>query len=170
MVKDIIDSRRIEPTFRLDERAMLEGWLEFHRATLLLKCEGTTDEQRKTRPVPTSLMSLHGLVRHMAEVERGWFRRVVAGQDAPLVLDYGTDEDADFDVAGADWDADLAWWQAECESAREAVANLPLEHTGERRGEAVSLRWAYNHMIEEYARHNGHADLIRELVEGAVGW
>jgi uncharacterized damage-inducible protein DinB len=170
MVKDIIDARRIEPPFLLDERAMLEGWLEFHRVTLLLKCEGTTDEQRKAQPVPTSLMSLHGLVRHMAEVERQWFRRVVAQQDAPLVLDYSTDEDADFDVTDADWDADFAWWQGECEAARDAVADLSLEHAGEQRGETVSLRWAYHHMIEEYARHNGHADLIRELVEGSVGW
>ncbi|HEX3899844.1 MAG TPA: DUF664 domain-containing protein, partial [Mycobacteriales bacterium] len=122
MVKDIIDSRRTEPVFVLDERAMLEGWLEFHRVTLLLKCEGTTDAQRKARPVPTSLMSLHGLVRHMAEVERQWFRRVVAQQDAPLVLDYSDNEDADFDVAEADWDADFAWWQAECVAAREAVS------------------------------------------------
>jgi uncharacterized damage-inducible protein DinB len=170
MVGDIKDSRRTEPTFELEERAMLEGWLDFHRVTLLLKCEGLTDEQRKARPVPTSLMSLHGLVRHMAEVERQWFRRVVSLEDAPLVLDYSADEDADFDVANADWDSDLAWWQSECDAARAAVGDLALEHTGVRRGEAVSLRWAYNHMIEEYARHNGHADLIRELVEGAVGW
>ncbi|HWA66901.1 MAG TPA: DinB family protein [Mycobacteriales bacterium] len=170
MVADIKDPRRIEPAFLLDERAMLEGWLEFHRMTLLFKCEGLTDAQRKARPVGTSLMSLHGLVRHMAEVERQWFRRVVAQDDAPLVLDYTTDEDADFAVEEADWEADLSWWQSEITAAREAVARLPLDHTGVRRGEDVSLRWAYNHMIEEYARHNGHADLIRELVEGSVGW
>lgn len=169
MIEDLIDARRVEPPFILDERAMLEGWLEFHRVTLLLKCEGLTDAARKARPVATSLMSLHGLVRHMADVERGWFRRVVAGQDLGHLLDYSVNEDADFDVEDADWDTDLASWQAECEAARHAVAGLSLDHTGERRGNAVSLRWAYHHMIEEYARHNGHADLIRELVDGSVG-
>jgi uncharacterized damage-inducible protein DinB len=170
MVGDIEDPRRTEPSFVLDERAMLDGWLEFHRMTLLLKCEGLTDEQRKARPVPSSLMSLHGLVRHMADVERNWFQRVIQKREVPHIQDYDADEDADFAVDGADWDTDLASWQAECESARRAVADLGLDHTGERRGKPVSLRWVYNHMIEEYARHNGHADLIRELVDGAVGW
>ena len=74
MVDDLTDARRQEPDYRLGERDMLEAWLEFHRVTLLLKCEGLDDIQRKVRPVPTSQLSLHGLVRHMAEVERGWFR------------------------------------------------------------------------------------------------
>jgi hypothetical protein len=77
VVDDLDDPRRQEPSFELDEREMLEAWLEFHRATLLLKCEGLDDAGRKHRPVATSKLSLHGLVRHMAEVERNWFRRVL---------------------------------------------------------------------------------------------
>jgi uncharacterized damage-inducible protein DinB len=170
VVDDIEDPRRTEPAFVLDERAMLEGWLDFHRMTLLLKCEGLTDEQRKARPVPTSRLSLHGLVRHMADVERQWFRRVLAQERIAYHYDYSVDEDAEFAVGDAEWEADLALWQAACEAARASAASRGLDDAGERRGDAVSLRWIFNHMIEEYARHNGHADLIRELVDGAVGW
>jgi uncharacterized damage-inducible protein DinB len=173
MVEDIQDPRREEPPFVLSERAMLEGWLEFHRTTLLLKCEGLDDAQRKRRPVSTSLLSLHGLVRHMAEVERSWFRRVLLREStaAPIWYDPGVRDDADmFPLDDADWDTDLAIWQAECETARRAAGVHDLDDCGERGGKPCSLRWIYNHMIEEYARHNGHADLIRELVDGNVGW
>ena len=171
MVEDIQDPRRTEPPYVLDERAMLEGWLEFHRMTLLLKCEGLTDEQRKAHPVASSRLSLHGLIRHMTDVERGWFRRTIALEDVAYVFDYGNDDDADFAVEGADWDADLAAWQQECEGSRAIAASRHLDDEGAKRtGDPVSLRWVYHHMIEEYARHNGDADLIRELVDGAVGW
>jgi uncharacterized damage-inducible protein DinB len=173
MVEDLTDPRRTEPAFLLPEREMLEGWLEFHRVTLLLKCEGLTDEQRKMRPIPTSLMSLHGLVRHMTDVETGWFRRVLLrAPDTPYAF-YKPEigEDTDFDpIDDADWDADVAQWEAACAASRVAAAPHNLDDTGDRRGNECSLRWIYNHMIEEYARHNGHADLIRELVDGAVGW
>jgi len=152
---------------------MLTGWLEFHRATLLLKCEGLDDEARKARPVATSRLSLHGLVRHMAEVERSWFRRVLQREpDAPFIWYDPAVEDSDLvPLDGADWAADLAIWQAECEASRVAAAARSLDDTGRtRRGNPCSLRWIYVHMIEEYARHNGHADLIRELIDGAVGW
>jgi uncharacterized damage-inducible protein DinB len=173
MVEDLQDPRRTEPPFVLDERAMLEGWLEFHRATLLLKCEGLDDASRKARPVPTSLLSLHGLVRHMAEVERGWFRRVLLKQpDLPHIwVDRNVDDDRDLvPLDDADWDADLAVWQEECEASRLAAAGHDLDDTGLRQGKPCSLRWIYTHMVEEYARHNGHADLLRELVDGTVGW
>ena len=171
MVGDLIDPRRTEPSFLLGERAMLEGWLEFHRVTLLLKCEGLDDAGRKARPVPTSLLSLHGLLRHMAEVERNWFRRVLTGDtDAPFIwFDTAIDDSELVPLDDADWDADLAAWHAECEHSRAAAAASDLDDTGIRHGEPCSLRWIYTHMIEEYARHNGHADLIRELVDGAVG-
>ena len=172
MVEDIQDSRRTEPPFVLDERAMLEGWLEFHRTTLLLKCEGLDDAQRKARPVPTSLLSLHGLLRHMAEVERNWFRRTLLDEPgAPsLWFDPAVDDSELVPLDDADWDADLSAWQAECEASRRSAAPRTLEDLGVRRGEPCSLRWIYNHMIEEYARHNGHADLLRESVDGSVGW
>ena len=172
MVSDIEDPRRVEPAYGLGDRAMLEGWLEFHRMTLLLKCEGLDDASRKRRPVPTSKLSLHGLVRHMSEVERGWFHRVLLREPStPYIYCENRYDDAElFPLDEADWQADLAIWQAECEVSRRAAAAHSLTDTGVRNGEPVSLRWIYTHMIEEYARHNGHADLIRELVDGAVGW
>ena len=143
----------------LSEREMLEAWLEFHRTTLLLKAEGVDDLARKSRPVATSSLSLHGLVRHMAEVERSWFRRVLQREPGAPYIWYDPEVE------------DLARWQAECEESRRAAASRSLEDTGRTRsGASCSLRWIYVHMIEEYARHNGHADLIRELVDGAVGW
>ena len=125
------------------------------------------------RPVASSLLSLHGLVRHMAEVERSWFRRVLEGQDAPPLYYDDDHPDGDFEpIEDADWTADLATWHAECDAARtiEAAAAVPGCHRNElRRGAIVDLRWIMIHMIEEYARHNGHADLLRELVDGSVG-
>jgi uncharacterized damage-inducible protein DinB len=174
MVQDIEDPRRVEPSMDgLSEREMLEAWLEFHRMTLVLKTEGLDDRARKQRPVPSSSLSLHGLVRHMGEVERSWFRRVLQREaNAPYIWFDPEVEDSDFlDLEDADWDEDLRLWQAECERSRGAATPRSLESTGvTRRGERCSLRWIYVHMIEEYARHNGHADLIRELVDGAVGW
>jgi hypothetical protein len=171
MVDDIDDPRRQEPPFILGEREMLEGWLEYHRTTLLLKCEGVDEAGLKSRPVPTSKLSLHGLVRHMAEVERGWFRRVLLCEpDAPSIWHDPAIEDSELvPLDDADWSADLAAWQAECAASRATAAGYALDHTGLRHGEPCSLRWIYNHMIEEYARHNGHADLIRELLDGSVG-
>ena len=172
MVDDLIDPRRREPEFLLGERDMLEGWLEFHRVTLMLKCEGLDDASRKRRPVGTSLLSLHGLVRHMAEVERSWFQRTLS-EDASATPIWFSDDEPDGDMApldDANWEADLAVWEAECETSRRAAAGRALDDTGMRRGEPCSLRWIYVHMIEEYARHNGHADLIREMVDGQVGW
>jgi len=171
MVAELKDPRRQDPAFVLPERQLLEAWLEFHRTTLLLKCEGLDDEGRKRRPLPTSNLSLHGLLRHMAEVERSWFRRVLLGE-ASATLIWRTRGVADSELVpldNADWEADLTAWQAECEASRRAAASRELDHTGLRDGKPCSLRWIYMHMIEEYARHNGHADLIRELVDGSVG-
>ena len=171
MVEDLLDARRTEPSYLLGERAMLEEWLDFHRTTLLLKCEGLDDAARKSRPVVTSNLSLHGLIRHMAEVERNWFSRVLLRDPTfPTIWYDPAVEDSELvPLDDADWDADLAVWQAECAQSRQTAARHGLDDTGLRRGEEVSLRWIYTHMIEEYARHNGHADLIRELIDGAVG-
>ncbi|GAC1373602.1 MAG: DinB family protein [Acidimicrobiales bacterium] len=156
----------------LPEREMLERWLEFHRTTLFLKCEGLDDVARKSRPVATSLLSLHGLVRHMAEVEQNWFHRVLLGEvDAPpLWSDPAVDDSELVPLERANWEADLAAWQAECDSSRRIAASHGLDDTGMRCGQPCSLRWIFVHMIEEYARHNGHADLLRELIDGHVGW
>ncbi|GAA1231852.1 DinB family protein [Kitasatospora nipponensis] len=163
---------RVEPPFAADESTMLASWLDFHRATLALKCADLTDEQLKRRPVTPSTLSLLGLVRHLAEVENYWFQVVLHGGD-PTPL-YYTDEDRDYDFNGvddADAATDLAAWHREVERARTAVADLPLETVGKtlRAGEGVTLRWIMVHMIEEYARHNGHADLLREAVDGRTG-
>jgi uncharacterized damage-inducible protein DinB len=172
VVEALSDPRRVDPpTVNGDEKASYDAWLDWHRITLVLKCEGLDDAGRKARPVTTSKMSLHGLVRHMAEVERGWFRRVIAQEDAPHIYDYSTDEDADFDVAEASWEDDLAQFEAEVDACRAVAAAHGLDHraTHPRSGTEFDLRWVYVHMIEEYARHNGHADLLRELVDGSVG-
>ena len=172
MVDDLQDPRREEPPYVLPEREMLERWLDCHRTTLLLKCEGLDDDGRRSRPVPTSKLSLHGLVRHMAEVERSWFRRCLLREpDAPFIWRDPTIDDSElYPIEGASWEADRQAWQDECERSRATAATRDLDDTGLRHGRPCSLRWIYVHMIEEYARHNGHADLIRELVDGDVGW
>jgi uncharacterized damage-inducible protein DinB len=149
------------------ERATLVGFLRDQRLTLELKCAGLDPEAMARRSVPPSTLSLLGLVRHLAEVERTWFRRRLAGQDAPKR--YG-DGDADFDGAVADPEVVAeAWaaWRSEVAFAERFVAEAPdLDLTGP---DGTALREVLVHMIEEYARHNGHADLLRERIDGRVG-
>ncbi|HWM36620.1 MAG TPA: DinB family protein, partial [Streptomyces sp.] len=156
------------------EREMLEGWLDFHRGTLASKCEGLSDAQLREMSAAPSGLSLLGLVRHMAENERGWFRETMAGEDlTPL---YCTDEDPEreFHVTEQDtWAEAYTTWQGEIGRAREQTAAHSLDDMSRnkhpRTGESFNLRWIMTHMIEEYARHNGHADLIRERIDGATG-
>ncbi|MGH3261692.1 MAG: DinB family protein [Trebonia sp.] len=161
------------PPFIADERTTLESWLDFHRATLAMKCDGLSDEQAALAPAPPSTLTLTGLVQHMAEVERNWFRRVLAGEQAPPIYDPEADPrgpDGGFDLTGGASLRDaLATWGAEIASARRHCAELQLSGTGQFAGQDVSLRWIYVHMIEEYARHNGHADLLRERIDGTTG-
>jgi uncharacterized damage-inducible protein DinB len=165
---------RLDPTNHADERTALREWLEYHRATLLLKCEGLDGAALARRPVPTSMMSLHGLVRHMADVERNWFRRWIEGAPAePIFYDHDEHPDGDFELAdGTTWDADLATWHAEVAHARAVEAAVPsLDQVCRRQDRDVTydVRWILLHMVEEYARHNGHADLLREMIDGTVG-
>jgi Protein of unknown function (DUF664) len=163
------DHRRFPPE-TADERATLQGYLDFHRDTLIWKCAGLTGEQLKARPLPTTNLSLLGLVRHLADVERSWFRRRVAGEDAPPIFYTEAEPDRDIDPPpDADPDADLAAWRAEVAACDRAVAGRDLDDTFVSRTETLSVRWLYGHMIEEYARHNGHADLIRQAIDGATG-
>ena len=173
-----MDIERIEPPFVADERTTLEGWLEYHRATLEYKCSSLSAAQLAERSVPPSTLSLLGLVRHMAEVERNWFRRVFAGdEDAGPIYYSDDDPDGDFDNVTADVVAEgFATWHDEIERARTIVGDadsLDARSVGrprdDPRGGAVSLRWIITHMIEEYARHNGHADLLRQLIDGETG-
>jgi hypothetical protein len=164
---------RVDPPFVADERTMLETWLDFHRATLLWKCHGLTGDQLVIRSVPPSGLSLLGLVRHMSEVERSWFRRGMAAEDVGPI--YYSDErpDDDFDDLGsATPDEVFAAFDHEVAAAREITAqhdSLDDLALRKRHGHDVSLRWILVHMVEEYARHNGHADLIREAIDGATG-
>jgi hypothetical protein len=164
---------RTDPPNVADERSALQGWLDYHRQTLRWKCAGLTGDQLVIRPLQTSTLSLLGLVRHMAEVERSWFRHRFGGQ-AHLSELYCSDEypDGDFDLADpVSAEADLAAFAAECAAADDAASGRSLDETfvHPRTDTAMDLRWIYLHMIEEYARHNGHADLIRELIDGVTG-
>jgi hypothetical protein len=151
---------------------MLDGFLDFHRETLLEKCAGLSGEQLATRAVPPSTLSLQGLVRHLAGVERWWFRQHMCGMRLPM-LNY-TKENPDLDFDGTDparWENDLEVYRTEVAAARDAVADLPLDALAKGpRGDEISLRWVYLHVIAEYARHNGHADLLRESLDGTTGW
>jgi len=154
---------------------MLTGWLDHHRAILRWKCEGLSDEQLRQRAVLPSTLSLLGLVRHMAEVERGWFRQVFTGEGVPDLYDRSDDEDADFNgLDDADPAEAFSAFEQECAAAREIAAAASLDdlskEASQRTGELFSLRWIITHMIEEYARHNGHADLLRERIDGATGY
>jgi uncharacterized damage-inducible protein DinB len=161
------------PPLNVDERTTLESWLDFHRITLARKCEGLDDERAAAASVPPSGLTLTGLVQHMAEVERNWFRRVLAGEQAPSIYDPQADPggpDGGFELAdGATLGDALATWRGEIARAREHCASRALTDTGRFMDQDVNLRWIYVHMIEEYARHNGHADLLRERADGTTG-
>jgi Protein of unknown function (DUF664) len=164
---------RTDPPEVSGEREALQGWLDYHQATLLVKCQGLTGEQLARRAVAPSTLSLLGLVRHMAEVERSWFRTRFDGR-AELGYLYCSDEypDGDFDLTdAAAAEADLRTFVAECELADAAVKRRSLDDTfiSPRDGTPMDLRWIYLHMIEEYARHNGHADILREQTDGVTG-
>jgi uncharacterized damage-inducible protein DinB len=165
---------RNEPSATADERTMLEGWLDYHRQTLAWKCEGLTETQLKTASVEPSELTLLGLVRHMALVERYWFHEILLGEDLGVLYVTDEDPDGDFHFSETDtWEEAHTTWRAEIENARRNTAGVGLDEISKgrsrRTGEQFNLRWIYTHMIEEYARHNGHADLIRERLDGATG-
>ena len=162
------DVERPEGPLTGPERPMLQAFLDWQRATLLYKCAGLTGEQLAVRTVPPSGLSLLGLVRHMTKVERTWFRQRFAGE--PVDNPFGGDKAADFEGAdSARAAADYARLTEEFKLADAAVANASLDDTFTHDHEVMSLRLIYLHMIEEYARHLGHADLLREQIDGATG-
>jgi len=163
---------RDDPPLIAGERPMLDAWLDFHRQTLLWKCAGLTPAELAHRSVEPSGLSLLGLIRHMAEVERSWFRHGFARESVGDLYCTGERPDADFgDVDAAHAEADIATFRQEVALARAVAGGHDLDETfyRERRQRRIRLCWIYLHMIEEYARHNGHADLIRERIDGAVG-
>jgi uncharacterized damage-inducible protein DinB len=157
------------------ERATLTDFLTAYRQTLELKCQGLDAEQLARRSVPPSNMSLLGLIRHMADVERHWFRQVLSGEDTPRRYRTVEDRDADFNGATADpavvseawaaWRQEIAYAERCVERFDDLGATVPL--TGE--DAEIAVREVLVHMIEEYARHCGHADLLRERIDGRVG-
>jgi hypothetical protein len=169
----VTPTQRPMPPLNADERTTLEGWLDFYRATLALKCEGLDDVQLRVPSVPPSKLTLLGLVQHAAEVERNWFRRVLAGETVPPIFgprEQAEGHDGGFEVsAQSSYGAVAEIWQDEIRHARANSAARGLDDTSPFMGGAVSLRWIYLHMIAEYARHCGHADLIRERIDGVAG-
>jgi uncharacterized damage-inducible protein DinB len=171
---DPADDPREGGTSLGDERATLVEFVRGQRLTLDIKCAGLDAEQLARRSVEPSTMSLLGLVRHMAEVERAWFRRRFAG-GTDLPKRYQSDDDPDGDFNGAVADpavVDEAWaaWREECAFADEFTREHDLDFVGQTSdGQQISLRELLVHMVEEYARHNGHADLLRERIDGRLG-
>ena len=161
-----------DPAWNGDERTTLTGFLEDQRSTLAWKCQGLSDAQLKTPSVPPSSLTLLGLVRHMAEVERSWFRRRLSAEPIGRIWCTEAQPDADFDsVADADVAEAFSRWGEECRIARSILKELDsLDVTFSTPDYLeMSARCMVNHMIEEYSRHNGHADLIRERIDGKTG-
>lgn len=155
------------------EREVLTAFLDWHRATFEAKCSGIPPERLSEKGVTPSGLSLHGLLRHLSGVERWWFRMQFAGEDLPHLYYSDDDPDQDFEALDGDVEEAFAVWRAECERSREIVAGAPsLDATGRERlsGEPVSLRVILVKLIAEYARHNGHADLLRERIDGSTGF
>jgi uncharacterized damage-inducible protein DinB len=165
-------TERIGPPLIAGERETLRAFLDFLRATLAMKCDGLSDDELRRKSMPPSELSLLGLVRHMAEVERMWFRRVIGGEELPLVWSAEGDFQVAYDAAAGTRAEAFAAWQDEVGHARriEATAeSLDVIGHQPRWNEDVSLRLVMLHMIHEYARHNGHADFLREGIDGTTG-
>ena len=161
-------NERTMPRGSGDERSLLDGWLDYYRATLLAKCEGLTGDQLVARSCEPSPMSLIGLVRHMTEMERMYGHRLA---DWGTGLLYCTDEDEDADfaaVTAAGAAEDLETFRAHCARTREIMAARELDDTFGKTN-AYTLRWFYLYLGKEYARHLGHADLLRERIDGVTG-
>ncbi len=161
---------RPEPPSTAGERETLLGYLDYQRATLLWKCAGIGPEDLVRRTVPTSNLSLLGIVRHMTLVEWSWFEERFSGLAVPPPISMDVDRDADFnELDPAHSDEDLARFDAQCNISRGIIEGGELDQLAVSSRSPLSLRWILVHMIEEYARHNGHADLLREAIDGAVG-
>jgi uncharacterized damage-inducible protein DinB len=168
----VTSDNRIGPPSFGTEREMLRGFLDYHRATLAMKCDGLSDVELRQQSMPPSTLSLLGLVRHMAEVERTWFRRVFEDNDAPMVWSKEIDFQAAYDASASTRAEAFAAWEEEAENSRRIereAESLDLAGHQPRWDEDVSLRMVMVHVLLEYGRHNGHADFLREGVDGTVG-
>jgi uncharacterized damage-inducible protein DinB len=169
---------RIDPAFDLDERAMLHAYLDYHRATLVGKVQGLTQAQMTAQVIPSSSLTLAGLIKHLALVEDSWFTDRFAGLGEPepwSEVDWDADPDWEFHTAVDDSPEELlALYDAACARSRAVFDAAPSlddrsAATSRDSGDHFSLRWILCHMIEETARHNGHADLLREAIDGHTG-
>jgi uncharacterized damage-inducible protein DinB len=161
---------RTDPPVGAAEREMLDAWLDYERATVLWKLTGLSDEQVRRRLVPSATTML-GIVKHLGYVERSWFQMRFESQDLPVPWTVA-DPDADFRIEPEEsTDAVLAWYQAQVATSRAiASAAASLDQTAKHSERAdYNLRWIMVHMIEETARHNGHLDILREMIDGSTG-
>ncbi|HQU00756.1 MAG TPA: DinB family protein [Acidimicrobiales bacterium] len=156
------------------EHAQLEAWLDFQRDSLLVKCSGLDEIQLAERPVMGSLLSLLGLVRHLIHVEQYWFSYCYAGLDvSPHFKSFTRHSDDDFTELESMSASDVfALFHVTVQQSRNVATNADLDSLAQRRrkDDDVDLRWIYVHLIEEYARHLGHADILRELIDGETGY
>lgn len=167
------DSSRVTPQLVGTEVELLTAYLDWHRASLLLKCAGVPADRLSEQVIRPSTLTLHGLLRHLTGVERWWFQIQFAGDDVPLLYYSDDDPDQDFEHLDGDVHEALTAYRAECAKSREVVAAAAsLDVTGrvQRTGEPISLRRIMLLMVAEYARHLGHADLLRERIDGATGY
>ncbi|MEU4389644.1 DinB family protein [Kribbella sp. NPDC023855] len=161
---------RPDPPTEAGEKETLVGFLEFQRATLRWKCEGLTAQQLGSAVVAPSSMTLHGLIRHLTENELGWFVGTFTDELVPVLYSSPTNPEGDWtDLEPGQFSADLRRYDEAVGRARAVIAGLEPDHVGEDEGRRYTLRWVLAHMIEEYARHNGHADFLRERLDGATG-
>jgi uncharacterized damage-inducible protein DinB len=161
---------RVEPPTAGGERELLTGFLDYQRATVVLKATGLSDEQARRPLVASRLTAIGPLVSHLRYVERYWFGVVLSGEADVWAEELKSDPDVEFRVAlDKPLSRLVAEYEAECARNREIAARLDLDAGGTRRGEPVNLRWVLLHMIEETARHAGHLDLLRENIDGATG-
>jgi hypothetical protein len=165
---------RPKPLSSGEERSQLDSWLAFYRATLLKKCAGLNVEELARRPIESSTMSLLGLLRHMTFVEQVWFERRFADYDvAPYYRRPGNVDVAWTELDGATLDDVVALFNQACATSDDLARGHELDEFAKFAGvgrDPVDLRWIYLHMIEEYARHCGHADVLRELIDGVTGY
>lgn len=168
---------RQDPTEAADERTQLSQFLDYHRATMLMKVDGL-DRAQMSATTAASDLTLAGLLKHLSLVEDDWFRVVLHGEELSSPwdgVDWDADPDWDFRTAVEDDPADLiALYEDACERSRQAVASVAslddlAARSSRRTGQRFNLRWILLHMIEETARHNGHADLLREAIDGSTG-
>ena len=169
-----VEDDRPELDMTADERTTLREWLEMYRATVPLKVAGLTGEQLCAQPVPGSTLSLLGVVRHLTEVERYWLTDVLLGEDSPDIYSHREAPEGDFELATPEGaPADLERYATEVEQARRheaAAGSVEDPAKGLRHGQPVSLRWILTHLLEEYARHLGHMDMLRGAIDGRTGY